>query len=380
MDEVVRLDSNIPILQLKKTDLGYKGMAHVTKVGVFYYMNGDGTLRRELRHPDEVFAQDSLDSLKLIPITVGHPKVPRGLLTTQTSKQHLVGMTGDAVSHDEEFVDVTIAVNSDEGIKAIELDKKEELSCGYTYKRDNTPGEYDGVAYDCIQREIRYNHLAIVKRGRAGKKVRINVATDGVETLETIPDEPQPKRSTSMLVKVNIDGIEYEVPAEVKRAFERAQTALDESKSTIETLQAEKSTLVAAKDTAEDLLKQEKAKYEGEALVTLVKNRVQLEKVATDFVDDETAKKVSDMTDEEIKKVVIISRFPKAALDEAEPAYINARFDSVVELGPETEQPRGNNHKLKAPSKEKNTATDSNDARAKMISRFENAYKDSSEQ
>ena len=48
--------------------------AAVTSVGVFTYRE-DGTTRRELRLPEEVFAQESLDSLKCKPLTLYHPDV-----------------------------------------------------------------------------------------------------------------------------------------------------------------------------------------------------------------------------------------------------------------------------------------------------------------
>ena len=44
--------------------------APLTSVGVFTYRNADGTPRRELRLPEEVFSEESLATLKLKPLTL----------------------------------------------------------------------------------------------------------------------------------------------------------------------------------------------------------------------------------------------------------------------------------------------------------------------
>lgn len=366
---IVRLDANTEILGLHRTPQGFlKGSTYVTRTGVFFYMNTDGSTRRELRHPDEVFNQDSLDSLKQIPITDKHPKINNGLVDSKTAKELTIGMTGETVNHDETFVDVSVAITTNDGISSVEAGRK-ELSLGYTYERDETPGTYENMDYDYIQRNIRYNHLAIVDRGRAGKKVRLQIATDGIETVETIPDK-KPQRSMSMPVKINLDGIEYEVPPEVKKAHEVAVKALDAATTSLKKETAEKSKIAAAKDTAEDLLKQEREKFSGENLAKIVANRVELEKVACDFLDEETAKKLSGMSDIDVKKQVVAARFPDAALDKADDSYVNARFDTVVELGHDSGEPKGTNFKMKSDKNKKSVVNDSTSARDRMIERL----------
>lgn len=48
-----------------------------------------------------------------------------------------------------------------------------ELSCGYYYRADMTPGVVDGVAYDGIMRDIIGSHVALVAQGRAGSDVGV---------------------------------------------------------------------------------------------------------------------------------------------------------------------------------------------------------------
>ena len=56
----------------KINDNGYlETDAIITRTGVFVYKNADGSTNRELRHPDDVFKADSLETLKMIPILIG---------------------------------------------------------------------------------------------------------------------------------------------------------------------------------------------------------------------------------------------------------------------------------------------------------------------
>lgn len=56
----------------------------VGRIGIQLYRNPDGSVRRELRPPEEVFNADSLASFKGKPITIGHP----GRLIPATLKAH----------------------------------------------------------------------------------------------------------------------------------------------------------------------------------------------------------------------------------------------------------------------------------------------------
>lgn len=58
-----------------------------------------------------------------------------------------------------------------EAIKAVEDEGQKELSCGYRYRADMTPGTYEGEAYDGVMRDIVANHVALVAEGRAGPDV-----------------------------------------------------------------------------------------------------------------------------------------------------------------------------------------------------------------
>ena len=56
-------------------------------------------------------------------------------------------------------------------IASIKSGAKKQVSLGYHYRPDMTPGVVDGVPFDGIMRDIVVNHLALVEDGRAGPDV-----------------------------------------------------------------------------------------------------------------------------------------------------------------------------------------------------------------
>lgn len=82
-----------------------------------------------------------------------------------------VGTTGSEASFDAPYLRNSLTVWDAEGIEAIESKKQQELSCGYRYTADMTPGTYEGEPYDGVMRSIFGNHVALVVAGRAGPDV-----------------------------------------------------------------------------------------------------------------------------------------------------------------------------------------------------------------
>ena len=72
LTRVVRLDS-LPLNQTYFTAEGYLiDRPILTSTGIFEYTNPDGSVRRELRLPEEVFAPESLKTYKGKPIIITH--------------------------------------------------------------------------------------------------------------------------------------------------------------------------------------------------------------------------------------------------------------------------------------------------------------------
>lgn len=121
------------------------------------------------RDPEELkLAADSFRNLQLMMV---HAKVnaanPRSEIT--------VGTVGNVTFDSGCLVSDYLTVWDADGITLIESEEARELSCSYRYRADMTPGvSPDGVAFDGVMRDIKGNHVALVRSGRAGSDVLVH--------------------------------------------------------------------------------------------------------------------------------------------------------------------------------------------------------------
>lgn len=333
MKDICRFDKGQIKGKATKTEEGYiRATAVVTRTGVFLYQNADGTMRRELRHPDDVFAADSLETLKMIPITVGHPA--EKLVNAENADRLSVGQTGENVQVDGQHLMTSLTVTHKDAVEKAAMGMK-ELSLGYTLDLEKVEGEYNGERYDHRQRNIRYNHLAMVDRARAGGAASLNL--DSGDALQVdAQTETEPKKEHKTMRKVTLDGIEYDAAPEVANALAKANARADAAEKELADKQTALDTATAAKSKAEaerDSLKETaETATNGDSIKAAVKARMELERTATKVLNADDAKDLANMDDAEIKAKVIAAKFPNANLDGKDDAYVQARFDSVVEM------------------------------------------------
>lgn len=159
---------------------GIRAPATLTRVGVFPYKLADGSRRRELRLPEEVFAPESLATLEAAPLTDLHP--PDGV-TADNWRQLTIGHVVSQAQPSGPYVSADVVIQDAEAIRRVDAGERKELSCGYDCALEMVSGEYQGEPYDAIQRRIRYNHVALGPPGwgRAGANVALRLdSADGV--------------------------------------------------------------------------------------------------------------------------------------------------------------------------------------------------------
>lgn len=167
--QVIRLDS-LPLDQTYYTPEGYLvDRPILTSTGIFEYLNPDGTVRRELRLPEDVFDAASLKSYKGRPIIITHDA---GLVTKDNVQGNQIGTILTEGYRSGDDVRAEIIIHDTDGMKKAGL---KEISLGYNLDLDETPGVWNGQHYDAIQRNIRINHLALVRKARAGEQARLNI-------------------------------------------------------------------------------------------------------------------------------------------------------------------------------------------------------------
>jgi hypothetical protein len=134
-----------------------------------------------LRDPAEL--EKAAESFTNIPLLIIH----KGTTADNHDKEVVVGTVGDA-RWEAPYVKASLCVWTEEAIAGIQSKQQTELSCGYRYRPDMTPGTYDGVEYDGVMRDIIGNHVALVEVGRAGSDV---VVADSNPFNEAIPMKQQ---------------------------------------------------------------------------------------------------------------------------------------------------------------------------------------------
>lgn len=216
--------------------------AFITRAGIFEY-NDDRGFVRELRPSEEVFNEDSLKSLALAPLTFHHPDKA---VTIDNIKLHQVGTIGEVIKRDKDFVRTTILITDKNVIDRVldihEKGGKIELSAGYDARITAESGTHPTEGkFDATQRDIRYNHVSIVDRGRAGKEVTLKL-DEGVQKKESQKKEDKRIMFTKQGVKTGrfvMDSITGVVGEDSQPVVERLSTKLDEAVGVIQTLEVD---------------------------------------------------------------------------------------------------------------------------------------------
>lgn len=325
----------VTIAGTRRTDDGYLvAEAKAVRTGIQLYTGGEVgkpemSVVRVYRPPESVFADASLQSFTHAPVTMDHPK---DAVTAENWKDLAVGEVSTAAKRDGEWVYLPLILKDAAAIKGVEGGKR-ELSAGYVcelvWGDGITP---DGQQFDAQQTNIKINHLAVVDRARAGSKARIG---DGANWgISPVTPDHNPTKETIMTLKtVTVDGIPVEVTDQGATVIATLQQRLADAHSKMGTADAAHLSAIAAKDS--ELAKKDaeidslKAKVLSDAdLDKRVQQRGDLIAAAAVIAKDV---KTTGLSDAAIRKAVVAAKLGDAAVADKADAYIDARFDILVE-------------------------------------------------
>lgn len=315
MPEVTRLDF-VDVSQCRYDADGFlRDSPVLTRAGIFEYKDRSGNTVREFRPPEEVFDPSSLATLKGVPITVDHgvelfkadhPDLePVGSVLSEGRKDssndlHMVG-------------DIVIFHPSKGG-------DRRELSLGYRCVPVKEPGTWNGKPYDVKQTKIRYNHLAWVRRGRAGvAKLRL----DSEDTLVNgLFEEDSNVADPVKLTNVRLDGLDYQAAPEVARALNRFESDMAGLQRRLDAAEAERDTLKAKVTDLEG--KQEQVRKDA---ADQVRHRIELEteakKHSVEFKDEHSDRMIREAV---VKKL----RGEGFRMDGKSDDYVMFAYDSAI--------------------------------------------------
>ena len=282
------------------------------------------------RPESAVFAKDSLASYAGKPVTLNHPPV---MVTADNWKDYAAGEVGNEIARDGEFVVVPMKLMDAAVIKAVQ-DGTREISMGYTTPLSVEDGVApDGTPYQAVQTgPIRINHLAVVPRARGGESLRIG---DSADKWGASPLTDAEKKEGAMpdLLKIMVDGLQVETTDAGAKAIQKLQKDLTDMAtkyaSEKEKMQAEvdaKEAEMAKKDAAIAKLESEKlTDAQIEARASARADLVAKAKLVADGVE------AAGLSDADLRKAAVTKALGDAAVSGKSQAYIDARFDILVE-------------------------------------------------
>lgn len=312
--------------------------APLTNIGVFTYLTEGGTVHRELRTPEQVLDPASYMTLQGVPLTIDHPAEK---VTPENAKALAVGNIS-GISTDSYRVYADITITDKEAIEAVKNGKR-ALSCGYTCDTEQKQGVWMGVEYDAIQTNIKYNHVALVDRGRAGDDARIRFdGFDAVLTKDLGKErrDQQPKEDKNMS-KIRLDGVKgtFNADEEVVDYIETLTKQLAEAEARVSELTKELEIEVAkakAEADAEKELKEQVAQELTELkeqLPAMVEAEVKEQTALIEVASKADVAIEAGMSAQAIKTAIVLKAFPKADVEALkQDAYLQARYDGAVEL------------------------------------------------
>lgn len=359
MSKKHRFDFQESGLKIVQTEDGFlKAIADIARPGVFPYVYENGQIVYEAKLPGDILSSETVASASGAPLTLDHPKDAMGnhiLVTPDNAQSLAVGNVSEPEIIDGK-IRVLLTALTKEAVEEIRNGKR-ELSIGFEYDLDSTPGQLDGINYDSAQKNIRINHVALVDRGRAGDQIRIH--GDKKQMLyrkyDSKSDLEVSKEVLDELIflnkKINTDAAELGTLKNKIKADEgeieslKAQIAGTPLKNDVADKELQK--IMAQLDTAlaqVEAWKQKYAKLEEEV-------PAMAEEAATETMDAmnmaksvDPAMKTDGLSAKEIKLQIIGKILPfkeGVKVDSLDKGIIQARYEAAIELAKHKEKSTG---------------------------------------
>lgn len=338
----VRYDS-VPIKRLYlDPNTGFLNARNVpiARVGVFPYIRKDGAVVKEAKLPEDLLSDATVDSANGKPITDNHPQ---GLVNRNNAKDLMKGLTANNAHVEGDKLKVDLTITDPQLIKEVN-DGKQELSIGFSTEVSPEQGTFNGAKYDCAQKNIQINHVAVVQRGRAGHSVRLTG-----DSAEMVLDESEEQNSMEF-TQVRLDGENVKVAnedvdrvmkldadndakakqiAQYKAQIKKLQEQIKALEGNADDSKKSKDEAEAKADALEKELADYKSKYEGDAFDKALDEKMELINTVKPYVGDSydfKGKSIKDMKADAIKSVN-----DSVDLEGKSDDYINAYFDSMLE-------------------------------------------------
>ena len=135
------------------------------------------------RPADEI--EKAADTFNGLPLSLDHWEMD----AANMPKDKIVGSLGTDAAFEKPYLKNSLTVTDADAIARIKSGEFRDLSAGYLCDVEMINGIFDGKHYDGRMKNIRGNHVALVREGRAGHDVRVADSADeaamkGGETMD----------------------------------------------------------------------------------------------------------------------------------------------------------------------------------------------------
>ena len=219
---------------------------------------------------DEIAAQSALRSLEGMPIVAGD----HTWMTPELVSDYSMGNVSGVPWIENDRLICNLLVTNPDAIAAIENGKIGEISGAYRAETEFSPGTFNNEAFDAVQKNILWNHIAVIPKGhgRGGAEVRIlNKKQEDVKMTVRIK-----LRNTGKYINVDEEAAPViEADQEAGEAKTEGMTdkisALEGKNESLQQLQAEieelKGELSVYKKKLDELLSEEAVEGAAEGMI-----------------------------------------------------------------------------------------------------------------
>ncbi len=173
------------------------------------------------RPPEEVFSDAALASFEGKPVTNDHPPDLIGPDDVMAYEKGHAQVIRRGTGEWQDYMVADLHIHDRELIDAVQGGKR-EISCGYECDYVQDP---DGTYR---QKNIRGNHIAVVERGRAGRRAAILDSAQGNHQRAVNGPERKAMKKKGLFFKLFGQAVKDKSPEEIERLAMDAAAAFDE--------------------------------------------------------------------------------------------------------------------------------------------------------
>lgn len=310
---------------------------HCTKVQIAQYLGCEiskdliaDKVYNVFRPEEELNKAETIQSLNGVPLQLEHHDD-----TAEKPAQYTrIGATGTDAVFEYPYLSNSLHFFNQKAIDLIESGEKCELSIGYDCEIHKEAGEFEGVPYDFVQRNIKIQHVALVECGRAGADVKVSDSKEIILNSEKNEVKQMDKEKLLQLINelVKAGASEEEIKAKID---ELTADACEDEEVEVDTeeVETEEPDTEEVEEQEQETSDEEQTEQADDDDLIIEEVKAELEKAGLDAENEEL-----------VKAFIVGNHFAKA---ETEATDEDATDEETTEEEKEAEEQKATDTALK---------------------------------